>query len=184
MSKNIVIQENGVAQTLNTIRRVVTSGMNNGSEDWVPEDECQLGEVSIVGNGDVTAAEKGLYAFSKVYVNVAEDPLAKAVGKDQYGNYKVISRDENGVLVERDLPTRIMVTAPPTKTSYTTGEAINVTGMVVKAFYADDTEYGIVRNSKLTITPSTATSTTITVKWNRDGDKAELSTSFNITIGE
>ena len=154
MSKDIVIQESGVAQTLNTIRRVVTSGQKSGSVDWVPEDETQLGEITIKANGDYTASEKGVYAFAKVTVNAA----GKAVGKDDDGNYKVIGVDGNGYLTEHGLPVRIEVVTPPDKTSYITLEPINTAGMVVKAYYDDDSEYGTVPRGEIKIDPIVAPS--------------------------
>ena len=178
MSKNISIQENGVAQTLNTISRVVTSGSQRGSVDWVPEDEVQLGDVIINSNGDFKASEKGLYAFNKVVVKSS----GKAVGKNKTtGDWQVVSVDENGKLVRHSLPTRIAVVTPPTKTNYEAGEDIDITGMVAKAYFSDDSEYGTVY--QLSIEPTKAIDTTITVKWNRDGDKQLLTTTFNITIG-
>lgn len=180
MSKNITIQENGVAQTLNTISRVVTSGQRGGDVDWVPEDEVQLGNVTIKSNGEYTAKEKNLYAFDKVTVK----SNGKAVGKNKTtGDWEVVSIDENGKLIRKSLPTRIAVVTPPTKTNYSAGEKITVAGMVVKAYYSDDSEYGTIYKAQYTIEPTTATGTTITVKWNRDGDKHLLTTTFNITIG-
>ena len=178
MSKNIVIQEKGVAQTLNTISRVVTSGSRTGSVDWVPQDECQLGETTIKQNGTYKASTKGLYAFSKVKVRAS----GKAVGKDKNGNWKVVDVDENGRFVGHPLPMRIAVVTLPTKTAYTAGEPIDITGMVVKAYYEDSTEYGVVYNGELAISPTTAQGTTVTVRWARVGDKQQLTTTFNITV--
>lgn len=179
MSKNISIQESGVAQTLNTISTVVTSGQK-GSVDWVPEDEVQLGNVTIKSNGEYKASEQNLYAFDVVTVHSS----GKAVGKNKTtGDWEVVSVDENGKLIRKSLPTRIAVVTPPTKTNYESGEVINTAGMVVKAYYSDDSEYGTVYKSQYTIEPKKATDTTITVKWNRDGDKRLLTTTFSITIG-
>lgn len=180
MSKNISIQENGVAQTLNTISVVETKGSPSGSVDWVPEDEVQLGDVTIKSNGEFQASEKGLYAFNKVVVK----SNGKAVGKNKTtGDWQVVSVDENGKLMRKSLPTRIAVVTPPTKTNYSAGETIDTTGMVLKAYYSDDSEYGTIYKAWYSIEPMTATSTTITVKWYRDGDKALLTTTFSITIG-
>lgn len=184
MSKNIVIQENGVAQTLNTISRVVTDGQPHGSVDWVPEDEVQLGEITINANGDYPASASGLYAFSKVTVNAK----GKAVGKNKNGVYVVYDVDENGYLVEHGLPTRINVVTPPSKTAYIVGESIDITGMVVKAYYSDDSEYGTVPRNKIRINPTVAEGSegtkTISVIWSRDGDGANLTSSFEISVSE
>ena len=183
MSKSIVIQESGTAKTLNTISVVETNGDRGGSVDWVPEDECTLGDVTITANGDVKASDHGVYAFSKVVVKVPADAEGnRAVGKDKHGNWIVVVRNSNGILIKKSLPSRIAVVTPPTKTNYSSGEAININGIVVKAYYDDDGEYGTVPTKQLTYSPITATGTTVTVKWKRDGDKQELSTTFNITV--
>ena len=61
------------------------------------------------------------------------------------------------------LPTLIKILVPPTKETYTDGEAIDLTGIVVRAFIDDDTPWGdedhpngIVPLNELTIEPSVA----------------------------
>lgn len=58
------------------------------------------------------------------------------------------------------IPVRIDITTLPTKLTYVEGESVDITGMVVKAYAQDDTEYagfvdGIIPNSELTIDPAT-----------------------------
>lgn len=72
----------------------------------------------------------------------------------------------------------IRVVTPPDKTAYISGEPIDITGMVVKA-YSNGEEYGIVPNSAITLTPSTASgagSQTITVEWH------SLTDTFTINV--
>lgn len=179
MSKNIVIQESGVDKALSSISKINTNLDGGGSADWVPQDEVNLGEITITTNDTtVKAKSQGYYAFSEVKVKAN----GKAVGKKKNGQWKVVSVDSNGHFVEKDLPTYITVVTPPTKTAYASDEDIDIDGMVVKAYYSDNSEYGRVRNSKITISPTKATDTTITVTWKRDGDKQELTTTFNITV--
>lgn len=179
MSKNIVIQENGVEQTLSAISKISTTRDGGGSAEWVPEDGTTLGQLTVKTNdANITARSQGYYGFSMVRVKAS----GRAVGKNGSGQWKVITADSSGNFVEHDLPTRIAVVTLPTKTAYETGEDIVLDGMVVRAYYSDDSEYGLVPSREITIDPTKATSTTITVKWPRVGDRRELTTTFNITV--
>lgn len=179
MSKNIIIQENGVEQVLSTISKVNTTRDGGGSADWVPEDETTLGQLTVNTNDtSIKARAQGYYGFSVVKVKAS----GRAVGKNKNGQWKVVTADSSGHFVEHDLPIRIAVVTLPTKTAYEAGEDIVLDGMVVRAYYSDDSEYGLVPSREITVTPTKATSTTITVEWLRIGDKQELTTTFNITV--
>lgn len=51
----------------------------------------------------------------------------------------------------------IEIVTLPLKTGYTSGEALDITGMVVKAYYGDGTEYGTINNSELILSPANGT---------------------------
>lgn len=53
------------------------------------------------------------------------------------------------------IPTSVKITAPPTKTTYTAGEALDLTGMVVTAEYSDGTSKDI--TSECTFAPAAGT---------------------------
>lgn len=54
-------------------------------------------------------------------------------------------------------PEYIRITTLPDKLSYADGESIDITGIVVKAYYSDESEWGIVPNDELIISPTVAT---------------------------
>lgn len=153
MSKNISIQENGVSKTLNTISRVVTNGLRHGSVNWVPEDEVTLGIITISENGEYKASDEGYYAFSETTVYAS----GKATGIDpDTGEWETVMTDDDGMLIEMGLPERIEVTTPPDKLDYVTGQPIDKKGMVVTAYFDDDTEWGVVPNEEIELDPMIA----------------------------
>ena len=65
-------------------------------------------------------------------------------------------------------PTGISVSAPPTKTTYTAGEALSLAGLIVMATYSDETTEDI--TDQCTITPVAGTilyeqTTKIDIAW-------------------
>lgn len=56
------------------------------------------------------------------------------------------------------LPTYIRIEIPPDKLTYVDGEAIDLTGILVKAYYEDDSLWGTVPFDELMFTPTTAIS--------------------------
>ena len=145
MSVNITIKEGGVAKNL-TADKLRTNLYGGGTCLWVPEDDVQLGTKSIDENGTYKAEDDGYYGFSQVTVNVpggAGGPPggkgSSVVGKKPNGNDAVITIDQNGDIVEMELPSEIRVTTPPDDTNYLDGDEIDYTGMVVKAYKADGT---------------------------------------------
>ena len=132
MSKNISIQEGGVAKQL-TVDKLKTNLVGSGTCLWVPEDEVPLGTKNITKNGTYRASDDGYYGYSQVTVN----GVGTATGKDSDGDKAMVETDPiTGELVIKKLPSSIAVTTPPTKLSYTDGEAINFSGMVVNAYLA------------------------------------------------
>lgn len=162
MSKNITIQEGGTDKSLNSIKKIKTSKQGGGSVLWIPEDDIDLGTKTITKNGTYKAKNDGKTGYSQVTVKVTN----KAVGKDPSdGNDYSVNTDDNGNLVKTSLPSSITVTTPPTKTTYSSGEAIDTTGMVVTAYKADGTVWnsnssypnGVIPLNEITINPTTAT---------------------------
>lgn len=62
----------------------------------------------------------------------------------------------DGEIPRTDLPVRIEVTIPPAKLRYNAGERISLDGIEVRAYYADDSEWGIVPVNKLMLKDSVA----------------------------
>ena len=52
------------------------------------------------------------------------------------------------------LPTSIQVIKPPDKTTYKPGEKIDPTGIIVKAYYEDGSEYGVIPIKQLQFEPN------------------------------
>ena len=164
MSKIVRINEGGLARAFSGVQKLRTSLSGGGNCLWVPEDVVSLGTKYVTKGGVYDAANDGLYGYSQVTVNVgAVDSLC---GIDTDGNYKWL-RKINGSIYSSGLPTEIRVTTPPNKTSYTDGEAIDYSGMIVKAYDEDGNlwtspEYpnGVVPNDELIISESIANKNT------------------------
>lgn len=67
MSKNITIQENGVAKTV-TVDKLNTKLVETGDCNWVPEDAFKVGTLKVWRNGTFNASDFGVYGFDKVIV--------------------------------------------------------------------------------------------------------------------
>lgn len=158
MSKNIVIQEGGQSSTLSSVSKLKTELVGGGSCTWVPEDETQLESKHITENG--TYYPVG-YGFFEVTVNVSQSYVS---GTGQDGNEYVVSVDETtDELIETLVPSSIRIITPPTKTEYIDGSAIDISGIVVKAYdkngslWTDiDHPDGVIDLSELSLVPSVA----------------------------
>lgn len=73
MSKDIIIQKNGVDQELNGATKLVTSEYGGLQCTWVPEDERQHTEKTVTKNGEYAAEDDGFYAYSRVTVAIGID---------------------------------------------------------------------------------------------------------------
>lgn len=167
MSKNITIQEGGVGKQFTAIK-LRTNQVGGGSCDWIPEDE--LGEKTITANGTYSASDDGLFGWSRVTVNVPTSSGGSGGGSGtgtgtggtgitstgQDGNEYNYNTDGSGNIVETKLPSSIEVTTLPRFTTYFNGATIGKEGMVVKAYYGDGTEYGIINNDEITLNPTQA----------------------------
>ena len=146
MSKDITIQEGGTARAFTGVTKLKTAQAGGGSVYWVPEGETQLGHKSISADGTYYAADDGYYGFEYVVVNgiTGKDPNA-----DDDDDHNITVDPETGGLVNTRLPASIAITTEPTKSIYVDGESIDLTGIVVKAYYEDGTEWGTVTFSEL-----------------------------------
>ena len=163
MSKNIAIQEGGVARQL-TVDKLKTNLAGSGTCMWVPEDGVRLGTKTITENGTYKASDDGYYGYSQVTVS----GIGTVSGVDPATGEDVAVQQDPGTgeIVTTVLPHSIQIITPPTKLVYNNGEAIDLTWMVVKAYTANsqiwtDTTHtdGVIANSELTIDPTTATGT-------------------------
>lgn len=184
---NITIKEGGRAYPFAPAKlRTLLSG--GGEALWVPESAITRDALSVTKNGDYHAAAEGLYAYSRVSVNVTQTDHVS--GKGQDGNdYNYTVDPTTGDLVETKIPSSIRVTTPPTSPEwgYVDGEAIGKAGMVVTAYDANNTVMQTVPNGEITLEPSVAAYNatgrlTITAQWPRTGDAEILTAMFEITV--
>ena len=113
----------------------------------------------LVAQTSTTKTVNGTYDTTynnEVVVNVT-NPVSVVIGLDTTDdNEYAVSVDGSGNLVKTKLPTSIAVDTEPTKKSYADGETIDYSGMVVKAYNGDDSVYGTIPASELTLTEITA----------------------------
>ena len=160
MSKNITIQEGGIAKQI-TANKLKTNLVGGGTCLWVPEDETMLGTKTITENGTYKASEDGYYGYSEVTVS----GIGSATGKDPDGSGDEATAEVDpgtGEIVISKLPSSIAVDTPPTKQEYSIGQTIDYSGMVVKAYlqsggvWTDSTHpNGVVPNSELVLPMAT-----------------------------
>lgn len=153
MPKNIVIQEGGLGKQL-TADKLKTNLVGGGTCLWVPEDDTHLGTKYITNNGTFKASDDGLYGYSEVTVS----GIGTVTGKDpDTGEEVEVHRDpETGEIVETVIATEIRVVTLPAKTTYTHGETIDYSGIVVHKYSAKGTDLGAVPFGELVFPETTA----------------------------
>lgn len=164
MSEAVKIKEGGIDRSQNQINKLKTNTVGGGVCYWIPETELKTESKSINKNGTYTAEEEGLYGYSEIYVSV---PGAGGInGKDNpggdWGDYNV-NVDEDGYIVEKAIPSAIHIEIPPLKNSYTEGEQIDLTGIIVKLIDGNGNVFtdeahpdGTIPLSELAPSPTTA----------------------------
>jgi hypothetical protein len=152
MAQNISILEGGTAQQFGQVNKLKIANSGGGTSLWVPEDEVTTKSLHVDSNGTYYASQDECYGYDEVSVNIVDE----CFGYDDDGNLWDVEVDDDDFLEEEEMPVRIEVTTPPTKTSYIAYEPINTAGMVVTAYYADGTEYGAIPREEYTIDPIVA----------------------------
>lgn len=134
MSKDIIIQNNGVAVTYTGAKKIKTRKSTGGTLYWLPEDEQPTGTITITENGTYKAEDANLYAFSQAIVNV-QKAQTHVTGKGQDGNtYDVTIDPETGEIVRTEVPAKMEITTPPPRVSYNDGDTIDYSGIVVTLY--------------------------------------------------
>lgn len=149
MSQSITIKEGDITRGFGHINKLRTS---NGSDydKWVPEDEVDTESLHADKNGlyytkaykpskkEKKKGKKGkCYGYDSVTVSI----INQTVGKDINDNPISVGLDDEGNLVETELPVRIEIIKDPTTTNYVDGQDISLEGIQVKAYLADGSEY-------------------------------------------
>ena len=155
MSRNIIIQIDGVDQSLSAVEDIQTDRASGGTVKWVIPEEKTLAEISCEQNKTYTAQEAGAYGISKATVNV---PPKYVTGRGEDGQTHQYGVDDDGHLTDKVLPESIAVITPPYNPYgiYNNGQTITKDGMVVEAYCLDGSEYGEVNIADVTISPTTA----------------------------
>ena len=188
MSKNIIIQQDGVAQSLSNVARLRLKAPTGGTVHFFPEDETVLAEVEITANGSYTPPANA-YGVSKATVNVTSN---QTCGSGQDGQYYKVTV-ENGEFVYTEVPKSITVTTPPTKTAYADNEALDYSGLVLTMLRGDGTVYtdstypdGIVPSAQITKPTSRARygMRAVTVLWLCPLSGLVLQASFEIEVSD
>ena len=124
----------------------------------------QLADIVITKNGTYessTDSSGPYYGYAKVTVNVSGSgddgsgggdggsSSPTITGKDADGDDAIVGTDEDGNIVSEKLPSRISINVYPNNLVYEDGQTIDFTGLRVKAFLPDDTEWGIVDDNEL-----------------------------------
>ena len=155
MAQNISILEGGTAQQFGQVNKLKIANSGGGTSLWVPEDEVNTKSLHVDSNGTYYASQDECYGYDEVSVNIVDE----CFGYDDDGNLWDVEVDDDDFLEEEEMPVRIEVTTPPTKTTYIVGEPINTAGMVVKAYYSNGEEYGTLDRSDYSISPLVAIKT-------------------------
>lgn len=156
MSKNIIIQNDGVDVTYTGIKKLKTRKVEGGTLYWLPEGEQPTAVKRITANGTYKASDDNLYAYGQAIVNV-QAGATSVTGRDRTdGNdYNITTDPQTQEIVRTKIPTGIIIATPPTKTAYVDGETIDYSGMVVKTVDGNGNEIATV--------PSSAVITEVTV---------------------
>ena len=170
---NITILEGGKSENFGQVTKLRTS--NGADHDlWVPKTDVETKHLSVKKNGlyytnqyQPTSSEKksgkayDIYGWDTITVSVKKKVTGKKKKRSpstgiEYDAPTSVDIDDDGNIIETELPVYIEIEQPPDKLEYRDGESISKAGMVVKAYYADDREWGTVPNSDTTLKPSVA----------------------------
>lgn len=184
MGKNITVETDGTSVSYNGVEKISTHDVQGNSTDWIPMEDTKLAKKTVKKNKTYKAENDGYYGYSQVKVKVG----GKVTGlKADDSKPYAVDVDDEGNLVYTELPVSISIITNPTKTAYSSGEPIDVTGAVVKAYLTGGTELGVCPVDELYTTPeianiSNGASQTVTMNWDRDEDSETLQATFSITV--
>lgn len=140
--------------------------------------EAAQGKTPIIQNGTWWTWD----IAQMTYVDTTAPALAWVGTQAQYD--AIVDKDYRQVYCIVEAVTSIAVTAPATKSSYTVGETLDLTGLVVTAAYPSGAEADV--TSRCVFTPAegatldTAGTVTVNVSFTEDGVAAV--TSFTVTV--
>ena len=161
MSKTPLITKNDGTNWHDAVPKLRTDELGASSTDWVQEGDTKAASLKVTANGTYAAASAGKYGYDYVTVSVKG---GSATGTGPDGNEHTVYPDpETGKLIDEVIPSSIVVTTPPTVTTYPDGANIDLTGAVVTAYKKDgevwtneDYPDGIIPLSELSFIPTKA----------------------------
>ena len=106
-----------------------TNLQGGGTCLWIPRMDVELKSKYITKSGTYAAEADDCYGFDQVTVSGVDVEITQDDDGDD-----VAEITDGGTTTEQKLPSSIVVDVPPTKTVYSDGQAIDYTGMVVKAY--------------------------------------------------
>ena len=154
-SRNIKIAEGGLDRAFGPVSRLNVFDQNGGIETFVLEADTTLTTKNIDVNGTYVAADDDAYGYSSVTVNCSQE-ADNIAGKKPDGKGYVVEVDEDGNIVETQVPEYIQVTQAPLRITYSNGDRINIQGIEVTAYNDDGSVWGTVPFDEITIDPATA----------------------------
>ncbi len=186
MAKDVVIQKDGTSHTYQNVKKIKVKAVDGGNTTWVPYDEVHIFPKTITANGTYKAADDEMYGYEYVDVNVSGITVGKKDGKDI-----AVTTDANGYIMEMTLPDEIRIAKSPTKMTYVSGEAVDISGIVIKAYAAGDlwtttsAPDGNVIISEVSVSPAYVTSrigSTVHITWPRPIDNKPLTIGFQVIV--
>lgn len=158
MSANTSISEGGKPRPFGPVKALMVQGEDGKYYPWFPESDRALGTLRVDKNGIYKASDKGVYGWSRVYVNVPQNEGVSGKDPDTGEDVYVHPDPETGELVTDVLPVEIRVIEPPTNPyeTYEDGQTITKDGMVVNAYGANGDELLTVAIGEISINPTTA----------------------------
>lgn len=137
MSEDITIKEGGFSKHFFGVD-IVRTASQSGPVKWFPAGSTS--EKRITANGVYAAEDEGLFAYTRVTVNVPEG--AGVRGRSSAGgNESFVTVDENGLFQANAVPSSIKVTKWPDHVNYGDRAYISYEGLEVTAYKADGTPW-------------------------------------------
>lgn len=170
---NITILEGGKAENFGQVTKLRTDN-GDGHDMWVPKVDVQTKSLSVKKNGlyytkeyPPTSSEKkdghayDIYGWDTITVSVKKKVKGKKKKTDpstglDYDVPATVEVDDDGNLVEKEVPTSIRIVKEPTTTVYVDGYSISIAGIKVKAYLEDGSEWGDVPFNELSYEPTVA----------------------------
>lgn len=99
MSKTIIIERGGTAETWEDLSKILTKAVDGQSIYWLFIDETRVMPLAVNLNGSYSADNKGLYGFNLISVSVPGNSIT-GIGDDGKTYTATVDLDGNIVMTE------------------------------------------------------------------------------------